>query len=200
MHGFQLRWRVQETNSWETPHCLGPWSPGRVASWGASMAFPRPHFVNSLFVKSSSTICLASSVFRWDPNHSEPPGGTAKTRTTQGKDQPQTCHRPVHRPPTLLPERGGFTSRHVTAPAFKGKSGRNVSGCSEVCGLGWRHTAGDGAAARERSGGHRTKARGPACHAVPLCTLPILSHMQVLLNKHTFKKKNTPVSCTPQIK
>ena len=123
-----------------------------------------------------------------------------KTRTTQGKDQPQTCHRPVHRPPTLLPERGGFTSRHVTAPAFKGKSGRNVSGCSEVCGLGWRHTAGDGAAAREWSGGHRTKARGPACHAVPLCTLPILSHMQVLLNKHTFKKKNTPVSCTPQIK
>ena len=163
MHGFQLRWRVQETNSWGTPRCLGtrspgavaswgastafpaawdqspgavaswgtprpsllpgtpvprgsgflghlhglprclgPGSPGAVASWGASMAFPRPHFVNSLFVKSSQTICLASSVFRWDPNHSEPPGGTVKDENNSGKGPHLIPLCP--RQPKLVPE------------------------------------------------------------------------------------------------
>ena len=41
---------------------------------------------------------------------------------------------------------------------------------------------------------------GPACHAVRFRTLSILSYTQVLLNKHIFKKKNTPVFIPRQVK
>ena len=117
-----------------------------------------------------------------------------KTRNHLGKgvSQPQPCPEQRTGPPhcfqreaALHPDlsqppahRTVFLGGHA-ASVFRGKS----RVCRNVCAGGARQVI--EAATQVGSRAQRT-AVGPACHAVRFRTLSILSHTQVLLNKHIF--------------